>query len=78
MTRMLFFRAVLAFLPLPAVVGGLVPWALPKEFTEGAQLVRPWAAGIRKPIGPLLRTPVRIAAKWDRWQKSRYIYPEAP
>jgi len=40
--------------------------------------VRPWAAGIRKPIGPLLRTPVRIAAKWDRWQKSRYIYPEAP
>jgi hypothetical protein len=25
---MLFFRAVLAFLALPAVVGGLVPWAL--------------------------------------------------
>ena|SRR5215475_2638059 len=38
----------------------------PKEFTEGAQLVRRRAAEIRKPIGPLQRTPLRIAPKWDR------------
>src|SRR5215467_529131 len=28
MSRMMFFRAVLAFLALPAVVGGLIPWLL--------------------------------------------------